>query len=156
MKLPTVDIIIVNLNGKHYLEKCLPSIEAHTKNVAYRIIIVDNGSTDDSFEWIMSHFPTAKIILNGENSGFSRACNQGIEVSDGDYILLLNNDTEFLNDVLGAMVGFFRACEDAALVGPLISFPNGDIQASIKHFPPVWPKIYIFQAHSCGIVDRAK
>lgn len=149
MKSPTVDIVIVNLNGKHYLEKCLPSIEGYSENITYQIIIVDNGSIDGSCEWIKSHFPAAKVIQNRGNSGFSRACNQGIKASDGDYILLLNNDTEFLNDVLGVMVDFFERHSDAALVGPLIFYPDNEIQASIKHFPPVWK--YVFQQF--GVAD---
>jgi O-antigen biosynthesis protein len=138
-----VDIVIVNLNGKHHLEKCLPSIVTQSNSTLHQIAIIDNGSTDSSIEWVASRFPSAKIIKNASNMGFSKACNQGIEALNGDYILLLNNDTEFLNDVLENLVGFLENHDDAGLVGPLIFYPNGEIQASIKRFPPVWK--YVMQ-----------
>lgn len=138
-----VDIIIVNLNGRDFLDKCISSIQAHNKNTPYQVALIDNGSSDNSVSWVTSHYPAVQVIQNEGNVGFSKACNQGIQALDGDYILLLNNDTEFLNDALEEMVRFLQAHENAALVGPLTFYPNGDIQASIKRFPPVWK--YVLQ-----------
>lgn len=138
-----VDIVIVNLNGRHFLEKCLPSIYVHSQNTPYQVALVDNGSSDDSISWVTAHYPAVQIIQNAGNVGFSRACNQAIQALDGDYILLLNNDTEFLNDALQELVAFFQAHPDAGLVGPLMLYPDGEIQASIKRFPPVWK--YVIQ-----------
>lgn len=137
MKSGVVDVVIVNLNGKHYLEDCLPSIAAHSQTTPYRVVIVDNGSTDGSVEWVRCGYPDALVIENDTNAGFSRGCNQGILESDGEYILLLNNDTEFLNDVLGILVECIQN-EKVGLAGPLTLYPNGQVQASIKHFPPIW------------------
>ena len=58
----SVDIVIVNLNGKHFLEKCLPSICEQTQQTPYRIVIVDNGSTDGSQTWVKEQFPDRKLI----------------------------------------------------------------------------------------------
>lgn len=138
MKTGLADIIIVNLNGKHYLEKSLASIGARTQSVPYQFVVVDNGSRDGSVEWLRDQYPAATLIQNHRNAGFSSACNQGIHSSDGEYILLLNNDTEFLNDVLDHQVKFMQATQNAGLVGPLITLPDGSIQASIQHFPPIW------------------
>lgn len=155
MKSDVVDIIIVNLNGKHYLERCLPSIIKHSKRVSYQLVVVDNGSKDSSIEWLHENFPSAYIIQNSKNIGFSAACNQGIMCSDGKYILLLNNDTEFLNDVISFLVEFMKAKKNAGLLGPLIVFPDGTAQASIKHFPPIW-KFILQQLGISLLISKSK
>lgn len=89
-----VSVIVPNLNGKAFLGDCLTSLERQTFK-DFEVILVDNGSTDGSLEYARGMFPWLdKIIENPSNLGFAKACNQGIEVSCGDYIALLNNDTE--------------------------------------------------------------
>ena len=134
----TVDIIIVNLNGKNFLEKCLPSIYASTDGVLFKIVIIDNGSTDGSDEWVESEYPEIIWIQNEVNTGFSRACNQGIKRTNGQYILFLNNDTELLNNLVWKLKSFLESNRNAGVVGPRILYPDRSIQASIKYYPPVW------------------
>lgn len=90
---PLVSIIVLNWNGKDYLETCLFSlIKQIYPNL--EIILVDNASTDGSVQYVKSRFPKVTIIENDKNLGFGGGNNTGIRVSSGKYIMILNNDTE--------------------------------------------------------------
>ena len=82
-------IVIPNYNGIRYLENCLCSLE---KEQAY-IIVVDNASTDGSYEMTCEKFPAVKTIRFSDNMGFCKAVNAGIAASNTEYIIFLNNDT---------------------------------------------------------------
>ena len=91
---PQISISIINLNGKDYLGQCLDSI----KNLNYpedklETIVIDNGSSDDSVNFIKSNYPLVKLISNDKNMGFAFANNQAAKAANGDYIAFLNNDT---------------------------------------------------------------
>lgn len=90
---PLVSIIILNLNGLKHLDTCLKSV-AKTTYPNLEVILVDNGSTDGSVEYVTKHHPSVKIVRNNRNLGFAAANNVGIRVTRGDYVILLNNDTE--------------------------------------------------------------
>ncbi len=83
------------MDGKHFLEKCLGSF-AGVSFDELEIIVVDNASKDGSVQWMREEHPYVRIIENSENRGFAPAVNQGIRASRGEYVLLLNNDTEIL------------------------------------------------------------
>lgn len=90
---PQASIIIPSYNGKHLLETCLPSVMA-LREVAFEVIVVDNGSTDGSGEYVREHFPNVRLLEYEDRLGFSKASNRGIQAANGRYIALLNNDTE--------------------------------------------------------------
>jgi GT2 family glycosyltransferase len=107
-KKPLVSVVIPNLNGRDMLACCLRSLERQTFK-DFEVIVVDNGSTDGSIEMVRSDFPWLEIIIeNKTNTGFAKACNQGIDAGSGDLIALLNNDTEAHPDWLAELV---RAAE---------------------------------------------
>lgn len=91
-----VSIVIPNYNGKHFLETCLKAVFAQTIENR-EVIVVDNGSTDGSLEYL-STFPEVRVIALDRNYGFCHAVNEGIRVSDSEYVILLNNDTEVAED----------------------------------------------------------
>ncbi|MCR5823905.1 MAG: glycosyltransferase family 2 protein [Lachnospiraceae bacterium] len=90
-----VSVIIPNMDGKHFLEKCLGSLAGVSFDET-EIIIVDNASKDGSVSWIRENHPQVRIIENSENRGFAPAVNRGLTAAEGEYVLLLNNDTEVL------------------------------------------------------------
>lgn len=92
-RVANVSVIIVTLDGKHHLERCLPALLA-TTGVALEIIVVDNGSRDGTIEWLAVHWPQVKVISLPGNLGFGAANRRGIEVASSEWIALLNNDTE--------------------------------------------------------------
>lgn len=86
-------VVIVNYNGRHHLEKCLPPLERSYPRPA-EVILVDNGSSDDSLEWVRAHHPWVRLLPMGENLGFGEANRRGAVAAKGDYLVLLNSDTE--------------------------------------------------------------
>ena len=104
--LPLVSVVIVNWNGKKFLERLLPKLEkqSYPKN-KYEIVVVDNNSTtDNSVEFINANYPDIILIENDRNDGFAGGCNIGINKCKGEYIILLNNDTEPDRDWLISLV----------------------------------------------------
>ena len=101
----TVSIVIPNYNGKHFLEDCLKSVFAQDIE-DQEVIVVDNGSTDGSLEYL-SNYPGVRTIAMEKNYGFCGAVNAGIKAADSEYVILLNNDTEvdknFAKELLNAI-----------------------------------------------------
>jgi GT2 family glycosyltransferase len=91
--MPEMSVIVLNWNGKHFLEKCLTAVRRQTFR-DFETILVDNGSEDGSVEYVGEHFPEVSVLSLGRNLGFCGANNAGYERSRGELIVLLNNDTE--------------------------------------------------------------
>jgi GT2 family glycosyltransferase len=92
-ELPSVAVVILNWNGKHFLEKFLPSVLASSyKNC--RVIVADNASSDDSVSFLKQYFPSVEIIINPENGGFAKGYNTALAQVKADYFVLLNSDVE--------------------------------------------------------------
>ena len=87
-----VSIVIVNYNGRHHLEKCLPSVFA-TRKLQLEVIVVDNGSSDDSVAWTREHWPQVRVIAETRNLGFGLANLVGARNAKSNYLVLLNSDT---------------------------------------------------------------
>ncbi|MFH0783683.1 MAG: glycosyltransferase family 2 protein [Pseudomonadota bacterium] len=96
---PLIEIIIPNWNGRGMLEHCLSSLRKQTY-ANFRIIVVDNGSSDGSIELVQTSFPEVRLVQLRHNTGFSVAVNKGIEISVAPWLLLLNNDMEVAVDCL--------------------------------------------------------
>jgi GT2 family glycosyltransferase len=109
----TASVIIVNWNGRRYLEDCLRSVLAQTYD-AFEVILVDNGSTDGSAEWAGATFPQVRLIRNQTNRGFAAANNQAIRATDSEFVALLNNDTVVEPGWLQALV---KVMETRATIG---------------------------------------
>lgn len=90
---PEVAIVILNYNGRNYLEKFLPSVVASTY-VNKKIIVADNASTDDSIVWLKKYFPQVDLVLLDQNFGFAKGYNQALKQVSARYYILLNSDVE--------------------------------------------------------------
>lgn len=112
-----LSVIIVNYNVKYYLEQTIFSVYRAVRNLDAEIWVVDNASTDGSKEYILQRFPKVHYLYNEENVGFSRANNQAIRLSEGEYVLLLNPDTIVGEDVLEAGVCFLDENPQAGALG---------------------------------------
>ena len=104
----TTDIVIPSFNGKYLLEKHLPQVFQNTDNL-HKVIIVDNGSTDGTVDWLEKNYPEVVIIKNESNLGFTKPINQGAAVSKADYLVLLNND---VHPEKGYLKNIFRFFDD--------------------------------------------
>jgi GT2 family glycosyltransferase len=101
-----LSIIIVNYNVQYFLEQCLNSVDKAIRNIDAEVIVVDNNSVDQSLHMLKLKFPWVKIIANTENTGFSKANNQGIAIAKGQYILLLNPDTLVKEDTFSRVIEY--------------------------------------------------
>ncbi len=86
-----IDVIIPSYNGRYLLEKSLPYIVKNTKHLG-KLIIIDNGSEDDTLSWLNKNYPQTLIVRNKTNLGYTKPVNQGISMSDSEFFILINND----------------------------------------------------------------
>lgn len=105
--MPIASVIIPHWNGRHHLDDCLNSLRRQTVS-DFETILVDNGSTDGSQVYLRDHFPEVRLLELGENRGFTGACNAGYAIAEGEFVLLLNNDTEVETDWLAEIIDAFR------------------------------------------------
>jgi GT2 family glycosyltransferase len=127
---PLVSIIIPTFNHRALTEQCVASIRGAT-TVPHEILIVDNGSTDGTAAWARGQ--GLRVIANGENRGFPAACNQGIRAAEGQYFLLLNNDTVVSAGWLERLLAHAAGCPDAGLVGPATNFASNCQQIEVSY-----------------------
>lgn len=131
---PTLSIVLVCWNNKTYLDPCLQSLYETGMQNSFDIVVVDNGSTDRSQQMLAEKYPQVKIIQNDSNLGLGKASNQGIEATQGRYILLLNNDTIVNGSSIDAMVDLLEQNPKAGGVGGKLMNPDGTIQAGYNYF----------------------
>lgn len=128
----SVSIIIVNWNQRELLKKCLKSLKNKTLHSEYTTIVVDNGSQDNSAKMVKRKFEKVDIIENDRNLGFSKGNNVGIKYAlenyDPNFLLLLNNDTEIIQE--GWLKNLVRvgSHENVGIVGCKLLNPNGSVQ----------------------------
>ncbi|MCS6862868.1 MAG: glycosyltransferase family 2 protein [Abditibacteriales bacterium] len=112
-----LSIIIVNWNTCDLLRACLRSLRAACAAVAHEVIVVDNASTDGSAAMVAAEFPEVRLIVNAENVGYARGNNQGLERAQGEWLWLLNPDTEVLPNTVGTLLRFMQAHPDCGALG---------------------------------------
>jgi GT2 family glycosyltransferase len=118
---PLISIITVNFNHNEYTLLMLRSLKKCTyKNI--EIIVVDNASYVDNLSEIEDEFPEAKLVRLSNNLGFAGGNNEGLKYATGDYILLLNNDTEVDPGFLEPLIETFRTNSDAGIVSPRLMY----------------------------------
>lgn len=130
-----LSIIIVSWNTSALLEKCLASVYAYPPADPFEVWVVDNASTDDSAAMVESYFPQVHLVTNANNVGFARANNQAIPHCTGEYILLLNPDTEVKAKALPTLSAWLDAHPEAGGVGPFLLNPDGTLQTSCYPAP---------------------
>jgi GT2 family glycosyltransferase len=115
MSPPSVTAIVLTYDGRALLDVVLPSLAAQSEP-AREVIVVDNGSTDGTSQWLRSQWPQVKVLALPTNIGVAAALNQGVAQAGGEYVALLNNDLELAGDWLAEMVAGLQRHPDAASV----------------------------------------
>jgi len=124
---PLASVIIPNWNGAHHLRTCLDSLRAQTYP-SIEIIVADNGSSDESLSLLASEYPEVVVIPLGSNQGFAGACNAGIRASQGEFVVLLNNDTEADRRWVDEVVAAFDRHPDAGIIASkMLLFDRRDV-----------------------------
>lgn len=138
-----LSVIIVNYNVKHFLEQCLFSVQKAIQNMRAEIIVVDNNSTDGSMAYLKPKFANVNFLENKENCGFAKACNQGLNIATGNYILFLNPDTIVPEDCFEKCIQFFTQHADAGALGIRMIDGSGKfLKESKRAFPSPLTSLY--------------
>jgi GT2 family glycosyltransferase len=129
-----LSVIIVNWKVRRLLEKCLDSVFSCLEGHEFEVIVIDNASDDGSMEMVKEKFPQAKLIVNSENRGFAKACNQGILISEGRYLFFLNPDSELTPGTSERIVDFMESHPDVGIGGCYLYYPSGKNQRSFYRY----------------------
>lgn len=130
-----ISIIIVTFNASHFIEACLQSILKQVSGIGYELIIVDNASNDQTCHLIKERFPEVFLIQNHSNEGFAKANNLALEKAKGDFILLINPDTEWKKGKLKEAIQFLKNHSGIGALGCRLVLENGSWQKSYGNFP---------------------
>ncbi|MCM8808026.1 MAG: glycosyltransferase family 2 protein [Candidatus Omnitrophica bacterium] len=130
-----IGIVITNFNRANLLLRCINSIKKFIPDtISYKIYVIDDASTDESVEIVQYYHPDVKIYKNLKNEGYVKSLNRGIRMSQEEYILVLDSDTEFVEDIITPMMNFLK-CPDVIMVGISQIKENGFPQGSYGEFP---------------------
>ena len=116
---PKVIIVILNWNGRKYLEQFLPSVLSSTYP-NYTVVVADNGSTDDSIAYLRSNISSVQIIELGKNYGFAKGYNEALKQLSADYFILLNSDVEVKNEWIEPVIQLMEADKSIGVCQPKI------------------------------------
>lgn len=117
-----IAVVILNWNGKHLLEKFLPSVVAYSQEAD--IYVIDNASSDDSISYLASHFPDVQLIRNPLNGGYAQGYNWGLAKISADVYCLLNSDIEVTENWLLPVVNVFKNSEIGAVQPKILDYKN--------------------------------
>ncbi len=127
MNKPRVSVVILNYNGKHWLEKFLPNVLEKNSYPHSEIIIADNASTDDSVEFLKNQYPSIRIIQNKENTGYAGGYNEALQHIESDYYVLLNSDVEVTDNWIEQVIDYMESDPLIAAAQPkILSFAERD------------------------------
>ncbi len=132
---PAISVIVVNWNTREILRRCLTSVARHLAPVEHEVVVVDNGSADGSAAMIEADFPYVRLVRNVDNRGFGTANNQGMRLARGDWLLLLNSDTELTDSSVADLFAHVRDEPGLAVAHCRLVYPDGRLQHSTYRFP---------------------
>lgn len=130
-----VSVIIINYNTFQLTSEAIESIQRHTREVSYEIVLVDNASTECDPGLFEQRFPTIRLVRNPDNSGFAKGNNLGIQHATGETILLFNSDAACLNDALTLTYQALMVEPTLGVTTGRLEFPNGQLQYQCGRFP---------------------
>jgi hypothetical protein len=132
-----LSIIIVNWNTVEMLKACLLSLQSFPPECPVEVLVVDNASTDGSPEMVKADFPNVILLEPGKNTGYAEGNNLAAKAARGDYLLLLNPDTEVFPTSLPLSIGWLEANPKFAGICARLIGPDGETQSSVRGFPSI-------------------
>jgi len=151
---PGVSVIVLNWNGKHFLDKCLSSL-LNQNYPNYDVLLVDNGSIDGSVGFVEEKFgknAKLRILALNENHGFSKGNNIGIKCAQSDYVIILNNDTEARKNFITELVNIAESDNQIGSVGCKILLYSGKTWFSQKFMNGGFIVPFFFQTLTKSLV----
>lgn len=138
-----LSVVIVNWNVGHLVKRLIESLFAHTSGITFEVFMVDNNSSDGSVALIRGAFPQVNVIANNDNRGFACANNQAVRESRGDFVLLLNPDTEIFDNSLGKLAAWMRVNPEAGIASGMVLNSDRTLQRTIRRFPAIFSQALI-------------
>ncbi|MDH4210535.1 MAG: glycosyltransferase family 2 protein [candidate division WOR-3 bacterium] len=129
-----LSIVIITVNSKSQLKRCLESIYTNVK-YPFELILVDNGSTDGTVDMVRHEFPEVRVLRNRRNRGVAPARNQGLAVCKGRYILILDDDTYVIDGAIDRIVEFMSKRPVVGVCGAKLLNARGELIHSCRRFP---------------------
>ncbi len=123
-----ISVVIVNFNGAAFITECLDALFNSQLSYTYEVILVDNASTDHSFEVMAPYLHRMKVIQNSENTGFAFANNQAFDVANGRYLFLLNTDAVVFPDAIQLMMEEYERFPEIGAIAPKLLNGDGTLQ----------------------------
>ena len=151
-----LSVVIVNYNVEYFLEQCLYSVRRAMQGIEGEVFVVDNNSVDGSLRMLAQKFPEVKVIANKENVGFSRANNQAIRISTGEYVLLLNPDTVVEDDTFSKCIAFMDSHPDAGGLGVKMVDGKGQFLPESKRGLPTPATAFYKMFGLCKLFPHSK
>jgi len=129
-----LSVITVTHNHALFIGRCLTALIPEVKQLGGEIIVIDNLS-DDNSACIVQQFPEVRLVVNTHRRGFAANNNYGMAIAQGQYLLLLNPDTEVQPGALATLIQFMDQNPEVGMCGAQLLFPDGSIQPSPRRFP---------------------
>ena len=150
-----LSIIIINYNTYTLTTDCIASIYEKLKGVEYEIVLVDNASVECDPHLFKERFPGIKLVVNETNTGFTGGNNLGIENATGDYLLLLNSDTQLINNAPKICLDYLVMNKGVGMVTCQLTYPDGAIQYNCRRFRTIgWELLEVFPFYK--LLPKAK
>lgn len=131
-----LSVIIVNYNVTQLLRSCLQSLQKYIQEIDYEVIVIDNASTDNSWGDLIPEFPNVYFISSTTNGGFAKANNKAVQMAKGEYILLLNPDTELEGFYMKELLEFAKAQPSFGCLGVRMHDAEGHFLPESKRSVP--------------------
>ena len=164
-----ISAIIVTWNSSQWIANCLKSLMNDLNSFYYKIVVVDNASTDNTTDLIRENFPEVILVQNTVNEGFARACNRALLECQSEYVLFINPDTEVVPGMTDTLVAFMKGHPEVGAIGPTLLNTDGSLQLSGNTFPNlrnIWleslfldrlfPKNRFFGSHKLSHLNRSE
>jgi len=143
-----ITVSLISLDQYHDLKRLLPSLMSSLKGINMEILLVDNRSTDNTREFVLSNYPCINVIVNSESTGYGENHNINIKKARGRYVAVMNTDMTVDANVFKQLSAFMDEHPDIGIVSPKILNPDGSIQGLNKRYPTIidlflrrfWPK----------------
>ena len=129
-----LSIVIINYNTYQLTCNCILSIKEKLQDLSYEIILVDNASTECNPQLFKQKFPDINLIASAVNTGFTGGNNMGIAQAKGDYLLLLNSDTELINNAPKICYDYMQAHPEVGMTTAQLLYPDGRVQYNCRRF----------------------
>lgn len=145
--MPMVSFIILSWNSERYLRRCLDSVAARcaADQVTFEIIVIDNGSTDASAAIVETYAQKDpqgyRLIHLDANRGTTYSRNLGLKAAQGEFICILDSDTEMSQGNLRVVFNILTTRHKVGIIAPRLLLPDGSVQHSVKRFPTLWHKL---------------